>query len=112
MSNRKNHIYPPFVALTQELFRDPTWISFSNKTKLLWIYLRKQYGGGIDTRIRFGPAMARAIMSQRSYRSAMKELRTVKWIEIDYTEPVNNKGLVYKLKGPHSYFIHKGHKLL
>jgi len=111
MSKRIKQTYGPHVSLTTELFKDPTWIHLSAKTKLLWIYLRKEYKGGIDVRIRFGPAKARDFMQARSYRTAIKELKEIKWIEVDYTEPVNSKGLLYKLKGPHSFFIFNGLKL-
>jgi len=111
MAKREPDEYPPFIAVTKELLRDPVFRKFSNKTKLLWIYLRREYIGAIDTRIRFGPAMIRDVMKERSYRDSMKELKTAKWIEVDYTVPVNNQGMLYKLKGPHSYFVRNGFKL-
>ena len=111
MAKRKKETYGPHVALTNELLEDPTWRNFSRSAALVWIYLRKGYGGGYDTRIRLGPKNLKGVMSKRMFWYGIKELKEAGWVEVVQDEYTPSKGNLYKLKGPHGYFIFNGFKL-
>ena len=111
MSRREKDEYTSFIALTRELLNDPTWKKLSPKAKLVWIYLRREYRGGYDPSIRLGPAKVKDSMSDTSCRRAIKELKSVGWLVVDYDKAPNRNGTAYFLLGPHSYFIFNGFKV-
>ena len=111
MSSRKKATYGKHVSLTEGLLTDPIWQNLSRSATMVWIYLRREYIGGYDTRIRFSSSKINGLMSRRMFWYGIKELKSVGWLEVAQEDYIPSQGTLYKLKGPHAYFIFKGRKL-
>ena len=109
--SRNKQTYGKHVALTEELLTDPKWRSLSNPGKLIWIMLRREYIGKIDTTISLCHSQVKDMMSRPTFWKAIKELKELRWLEIVSHGGFPKQPNKYHLTGPHGYFIRKGFKL-
>ena len=111
MTKRIKATYGKHVSLTDDLLADPIWQNLSRAATLVWIYLRREYKGSYDTKIRFSSSKINGVMSKRMFWYGIKELKQVGWLEVKHEESIPSQGTLYKHKGPHAIFILKGYKV-
>jgi len=111
VSRRSKLTYGRHVCLTDDLLLDPQWRSLSSPGKLLWIMLRREYVGKVDTTISICPSQVKDMMSRPTFWKGIKDLKELGWLEVVSHGGFPKTPNKYHLIGQHGYFIRNGFKV-
>lgn len=76
--------YPPFVALTREMLKNPAWRSgLSNSAKVLYIHLKYKFTGQNNGEICLHYSEMEDFMAPATIAKAFRELEAKEWISVE-----------------------------
>ena len=78
---RKKPKAPPFVMIRRDLLKDPEWQKLSNRSKVLYVYLRAKFNYKTKESVSLTYSEMKKVMNPRTMHKAFEELEKGKWIE-------------------------------